>query len=209
MAAQAGDCKRRVEFHPAGSRVKESLAGRGTAGYESVMQSQLVLTLIGKDRPGLVDALASVVADHGGNWLDSRMCHLGGEFAGILRIEAPTDRLRELTSALEKLDALGLRIVVRPDHASADAAKSSATIEVVGQDRPGIVKEISRALAAHGVNVEELHTERSSAPMSGEMLFQATIEVLVPAGCDTEALRKGLEKIAADLMVEIHFQTPA
>lgn len=170
------------------------------------MQSQLVLTLIGKDRPGLVDALASVVADHGGNWLDSRMCHLGGEFAGILRVEVPADREREMTASLAKLDAAGLQIVVRPDRPTAMAAKSSASIEIVGQDRPGIVKQISKALAAHGVNVEELHTERSSAPMSGEMLFQATIEVLVPANCETAKLRQELEKIAADLMVEFHFR---
>lgn len=173
------------------------------------MQSQLVLTLIGKDRPGLVDALASAVADHGGNWLDSRMCHLGGEFAGILRIEVPTARERDLSSALAKLEAQGLQIVVRPDQPGAVEAKSSVTIEVVGQDRPGIVKEISRTLAARGVNVEELHTERSCAPMSGEMLFQATIEVLVPASCETATLRQELEKIAADLMVEVHFRTPA
>ena len=76
----------------------------------------------------------------------------------------------------------------------------------VGQDRPGIVKQISRSLAQHQVNVEELHTERSSAPMSGEMLFQATIEVLAPADCDLAALRQSLEKIAADLMVEIQFK---
>lgn len=170
------------------------------------MQSQLVLTLIGKDRPGLVDALASVVADHGGNWLDSRMCHLGGEFAGILRVELPADRESDLAAALTKLDAQGLQVVVRTDHDEAPATHSGATIEIVGQDRPGIVKQISKALAQHQVNVEELHTERSSAPMSGEMLFQATIEVLAPANCDMAALRQSLEKIAADLMVEIRFK---
>lgn len=172
------------------------------------MQSQLVLTLIGKDRPGLVDALASVVADHGGNWLDSRMCHLGGEFAGILRIELPADRETDLTDALAKLDAQGLQVVVRNDRAEAAASQAGATIEIVGQDRPGIVKQISKALAQHQVNVEELHTERTSAPMSGEMLFQAAIEVTAPVGCDMGALRQSLEKIAADLMVEIKFKEP-
>jgi len=170
------------------------------------MQSRLVLTLIGKDRPGLVDALAATVADHGGNWVESRMCRLGGEFAGVLRVEIPREAVGELTAALGALESKGLQVVVHPDEDNVADASSVATIEIVGQDRPGIVKEISRALATNNVNVEELHTERTSAPMSGEMLFQATIEVRVGAECNTAALRTSLEKIAADLMVEIKFE---
>ncbi len=170
------------------------------------MQSRLVLTLIGKDRPGLVDALATTVADHGGNWVESRMCRLGGEFAGVLRVEIGSDSVPGLTAALAALGTKGLKVTAHPDDDLVTEATSVATIELVGQDRPGIVKEISRVLAAHQVNVEELTTERTSAPMSGEMLFQATIEVHIRAGCDTAALRMGLEKIAADLMVEIKFE---
>jgi glycine cleavage system regulatory protein len=173
------------------------------------MQSQLVLTVIGKDRPGLVEALAATVADHGGNWLESRMCHLGGEFAGLLRVEVPAADAEALSAALAKLETKGLQVVVRPDREAAQPATASATIEIIGQDRPGIVKQISKALASHQVNVEELHTERSSAPMSGEMLFQARLEVLVLAGGDMAALRQSLERIAADLMVEINFKEPA
>jgi len=173
------------------------------------MQTQLVLTLIGQDRPGLVEALASTVADHGGNWLESRMCHLGGEFAGILRVELPAEREAHLIAALEELNAQGLHVVVRPDGQAATPARVAATIEIVGQDRPGIVKQITRALAQHRVNVEDLHTERTSAPMSGEMLFQATIEVSTPPDCELPVLRHELEKIAADLMVEIRFKEPA
>lgn len=173
------------------------------------MQTQLVLTIIGKDRPGLVETLASTVADHGGNWLESRMCHLGGEFAGILRVELPADREPELVRALGGLDARGLQVVVRSDRQATPAVAAAATIEIVGQDRPGIVKQISKALAEHHVNVEDLHTERTSAPMSGEMLFQATIEVTTPPDCRVSELRQALEKIAADLMVEIQFKEPA
>jgi glycine cleavage system regulatory protein len=173
------------------------------------MQSQLVLTVIGKDRPGLVEALAATVADHGGNWLESRMCHLGGEFAGLLRVEVPPTGADALSAALAKLDAQGLQVVVHSDHAVTQPAAASATIELIGQDRPGIVRQISKVLASHQVNVEELHTERSSAPMSGEMLFQARIEVRAPAGADGTAVRRSLERIAADLMVEIRFKEPA
>jgi glycine cleavage system regulatory protein len=173
------------------------------------MQSQLVLTLIGKDRPGLVEALATTVAGHGGNWLESRMCHLGGEFAGLLQVELPADREAALTAALSQLDTHGLQVVVRPNRQPLSPATAGAMLEIVGQDRPGIVKQISQALAEHRINVEDLHTERTCAPMSGEMLFRARIGVMAPPDCDLAAVRQTLEKIAADLMVEIHFTQPA
>ena len=134
------------------------------------------------------------------------MCRLGGEFAGVLRVEIPASNVDPLTADLTKLDSQGLQVIAKPDGSADDTIAASAVIEIVGQDRPGIVKEISHALAANDVNVEELHTERSSAPMSGEMLFEARIEVNMPGETETATLRASLEKIAADLMVEFKFE---
>jgi glycine cleavage system regulatory protein len=168
------------------------------------MQRSLVMTVIGPDRPGLVESVAGLVAEHNGNWLESRMSRLGGQFAGILRVEVPAEKASTLVGALERLDAEGLRVVVHPDQAaSAVTPAALSVLEIVGQDRPGIVRQISSALAAHGVNVEELQTECASAAMSGEMLFKARAKLSIPATCDTEALRKELEKIAEDLIVEL------
>jgi glycine cleavage system regulatory protein len=170
------------------------------------MQSSLVMTIIGPDRPGLVDLVAGIVADHGGNWLESRMSHLGGHFAGILRIQAPGEKAAALTQALGELQTQGLTIVVHPDRPEAPArAPITASLEIMGQDRPGIVRQISRALAAFGVNVEELHTECVSAPMSGESMFKAAAKLHLPAERDAGELRKALERIAADLLVDISF----
>src|SRR3954469_19146283 len=132
-------------------------------------QRLLVMTVIGSDRPGLVESVAALVAEHGGNWLESSMSRLGGQFAGILRVEAPAERERALISDLERLAAKGLHVVVHSDQ-PAPAAESArvSMLEVVGHDRPGIVRQISHTLAVAGVNVEELQTERSSAAMSGE-----------------------------------------
>jgi glycine cleavage system regulatory protein len=171
------------------------------------MRVSLVMTVIGPDRPGLVDLLARVVREHGGNWLESRMSHLGGQFAGILRVEAPAEQKEELCRALQALQAEGLSVVTQVEPAAAPArARASAVIEIVGQDRPGIVSQISHAIARHGVNVEELNTGCESAPMSGETLFRARARLHVPEGCDVAAFRQDLEKIAADLMVEITFK---
>jgi glycine cleavage system regulatory protein len=77
------------------------------------MQIPLVMTLIGPDRTGLVESVVRVMVGHGGNWLESRMCRLGGEFAGILRIEIPAGRKSSLLAALQKIS--GLNVVVHTD----------------------------------------------------------------------------------------------
>lgn len=167
------------------------------------MNTSLVMTVIGLDRPGLVESVARLVAAHGGNWLESRMSRLGGHFAGILRIELPKQNESALVQALQALNAQGLTIVVHADTPPAiTGPRTLRNLEVVGQDRPGIVQQISSALAARGVNVEELHTERQSAPMSGELLFKSEAIISIPESCDLAGLKKDLEKIASDLIVD-------
>jgi glycine cleavage system regulatory protein len=168
------------------------------------MERTLVMTVIGPDRTGLVDSIASLVTEHGGNWLESRMSRLGGHFAGILRVEVPQDREPALVAALQKLESRGLTVVVHRDQPKAPpSTERLRRLEIVGQDRPGIVREISHALASFGVNVEDLQTECASAAMSGETLFKATATLSIPEACDTERIRQQLEKIAEDLIVEI------
>lgn len=168
------------------------------------MLATLVMTVIGADRPGLVQLVAGRVADHGGNWLESRMCHLGGQFAGIVRVEVAAERVDELVGALHRLESGGLRVIVHAESgAMVRAAGAVAALEVVGQDRPGILRGVSGVLAAHGINVEELSSERVSAPMGGGTLFQARAVVVVPAGVSLAAVRAELEKNAPDMMIEL------
>jgi len=170
----------------------------------------LILTIIGLDRPGLVQLVAGRVADHGGNWLESRMCHLGGQFAGIARVEVPAERTAELSAALQQLEAQGLRVSVdASEGAVVRPGGVAATLELVGNDRPGILRNVTSVLAAHGVNVEELSSECVSAPMGGGNLFQARVRVLVPSSVKVEAVRVDLEKIAADLMVDLSLRSEA
>jgi glycine cleavage system regulatory protein len=162
------------------------------------------MTVIGPDRPGLVETVASLVSEHGGNWLESRMARLGGQFAGILRVEVPQENAPALTNAMRTLDSKGLHVLVQPDEPLSPAqAPSLSVLEIVGQDRPGIVRQISSVLAAHASNGEELQTECSSAAMSGETLFRAQAKLGLPSQCDITELRRKLEKIAEDLIVEI------
>ncbi|MGC8990045.1 MAG: glycine cleavage system protein R [Verrucomicrobiia bacterium] len=185
---------------------KESLAMPELSIYQCSMQTPLVMTVVGQDRPGLIEAVARIVGHHGGNWLESRMCRLGGEFAGILRVNVPAENKDKFVQSLGELKSEGLTVVVQPDVAMPQKAGSAASLTLVGQDRPGIVREISHVIARHGVNIEELETECSSAPMSGEMLFSASARLFIPQNCEVANLRADLELIAADLQVEIRFE---
>ena len=169
--------------------------------------THLVMTVLGEDRPGLVETLADAVALHGGNWHESRMAHLAGRFAGIVHVEVPKERKKALCDAVDLLEAAGLKVVVQEDSADKAGASSTADrnaeLELVGHDRPGIVRELSRTLSERGVNVEELQTERTSAAMSGEPIFKASVKLLLPEGLDLEKLSEAVEEIAADLMVDV------
>jgi glycine cleavage system regulatory protein len=169
------------------------------------MNSALVMTVIGMDRPGLIESIARLIAEHGGNWLESRMCRLGGEFAGILRVDVPQGT-KTLMDSLQALQEQGITVIVHPDQpAPGITPAKTASLSLIGQDRPGIIHQISAALAHQDINVEELETECSSAPMSGETIFRAVARLQIPETCVISELRRELEEIGSELMVDISF----
>ncbi|MFW2389292.1 MAG: glycine cleavage system protein R [Polyangiales bacterium] len=163
----------------------------------------LVVTVIGKDRPGLVESVSAVVEANGGSWVESRMSRLAGEFAGILRVSVPAAQADALSEALEALHVDGLRVLVERGFEEAGHEGKVVLLELVGGDRPGIVHKLSEALAARGVNVDELNTECEGAPWSGGTLFKAMARLRAPEALDLDQLRESLEAIAGDLMVDI------
>ena len=168
----------------------------------------LVMTIIGDDRPGLVDTLSSRIADSGGNWLESRMSHLAGQFAGILRVQVADEGAAALQASMAELADQGLLVTVRAS-ASEEIGGTGVTtvrLDLVGQDRPGIVRKIARAIAARGINVEELQTGCESAPMSGEPLFKINAKLGMPAGLSMAELQAEIEEIASDLMVDVSLE---
>jgi len=170
------------------------------------MARTLVLTAIGPDRPGLVEALADAIAAHGGSWDESRMARLAGHFAGVVQVHVPDEGAEALIAALPALARRGLvaSVVDSVEPAPAASAGEPLWLDLVGHDRPGIVRDVSRALAALGVNVQDLRTSVESAPMSGERLFRARAELAPPPGLARDAIRKTLERLAADMMVDLH-----
>lgn len=162
------------------------------------------MSVIGDDRPGLVSALADAIAANGGNWERSQLAQLAGKFAGIVVVTVPQDRSGGLIAAVTNLEGL-LEVDV---HSAGNAAVragewTSLTIGVLGNDRPGIVHELSAALSASGVSIEKMTTGTREAPMAGGMLFEAQMEVLIPPDVDAAAIRADLERIAEELLVDL------
>ena len=164
----------------------------------------VVITLIGDDRAGLVDAVAGVVAAHGGNWDRSHLAELAGKFAGIVLVQVPAAAIDSLLSDLEAIESRGLLAITaeRSTPSTAPDTTSHVALELTGQDHPGIVHEISRVLAQQGVSIEELETAIAPAPQGGK-LFIANAVLELPADGDLDALREALEAVAHDLMVDL------
>lgn len=162
----------------------------------------LILTAIGDDRPGLVEELATAISAHGGNWLEASMSQLSGKFAGIVEVAVPADRVEAMKAALGKLKGLKISAETAATEKSALTGRR-LSLNLVGHDRIGIVKEVTQVLARHAVNVEDLATRTSSAPMSAEILFHCEAELTAAPDFNARALKLELEKLSDDLMVDI------
>lgn len=169
------------------------------------MQKSLVFTFTSPDRPGLVETLSKTVKSANGNWLESRMSALAGQFAGIVRVAVDADNAEDLHSKLEALNSAGFSLQVFDDQTSADQAANTIekTVSLIGNDRPGLLSEFSRALSAHNINVLEMDTEITSAAMSGDPLFEATARIAVPANTDEGSLLEELDAVAELLDVDV------
>jgi len=170
------------------------------------MNTYLVLTVIGDDKPGLVDTLSATIAKNSGNWLESSMSQLAGKFAGILRVSIDAANAEQLEKDLQGLSQ-HLRINVETVDAATPSIKGSQNravkLSLVGNDRPGIVQEISSLLAQLSVNVEKFASECKPGPMSSGDLFQAQADLHTPVELSLDVLQTELEKLADDLMVEL------
>ena len=174
------------------------------------MQNHLVITVIADDRPGIVERLAEIITSHQGNWLESSLSRLAGKFAGIVSITLADDQLAALQTAFKQLANEGIRITteIAAETPSDDLpiTGSPLLLTLTGNDRPGIVKEISTRLAKLKVNVEELQTHCESAPMTGELLFNLRATLTLPETVTRDQVRDSLEDLSNDLVVEIEDQ---
>lgn len=165
--------------------------------------ASFVISALGDDRAGLVDKLAGVITEHGGNWGQSHMTQLAGKFAGVVLVEVPSDRTESFMEALESLDRTGVLHLSVERGRDVSPPRAAIEIRIVGNDHPGIVHEVSHLLATRGVSIDDLQTETMSAPMAGGRLFEAVATLRLPANVTSEEIVADLEGLATDLMVDV------
>jgi glycine cleavage system regulatory protein len=163
----------------------------------------IILTVIGEDRPGLVSEVSAPISAHSASWERSQMSRLAGKFAGIVLVSVADERLDALAADLAALEAQGLQVSLERSDEPARRESVRLHLELLGADHPGIVAEVSAALAARGVSIEELNTDVREAPMAGGRLFEAHAVLEAPTTTSTETLGSMLEGLADELMVEI------
>ncbi|MEP5765634.1 MAG: ACT domain-containing protein [Halieaceae bacterium] len=169
------------------------------------MQTTFIITFIGDDRPGLVEALSEAISSHDGNWLESRLSQLAGKFAGLISVSLPSESAEGLQQALKNLSAAGIsvRVTECTTEQSATDHGRIMTLTVLGPDRPGIVREIAAALSKRDINVVDMESYVSSAPMSAELLFNAEVEVAVPDPDMLDELHEKLDQIGDEMDMHI------
>jgi glycine cleavage system regulatory protein len=166
------------------------------------MTVAVILTVVGSDRPGLTQALADAVLAAGGNWLESHLSRLGGKYVGSVLVELPEEGLAMLEQAAREIDAAGLKVAMVGADTDSRTKGQPLLLDLVGQDRPGIVREVTAVLAALGVNIEDFATSRENSSMSGAPLFRASARLMVPEGTSPEEVQDALERISGEIMVD-------
>ena len=163
---------------------------------------QVIIMAVGEDPPGLTQALADAIVEAEGNWLESHFARLGGQYVGSVLVDLPSTGLPDLKRAAARMDAGGFHISIEPARESAADDGRTLGFELVGKDRPGIVREVSTALAGLGVGIDRLETATEEGAMFGGTVFRARAQVLVPEEISFDTVRAALEDISGEIMVD-------
>ena len=172
------------------------------------MRHSLIFTFISNDKPGIVDLLSKTVADNGGNWLESQMTKLAGKFAGIVQISIAANKVENLKESLLKLSSDDFSILIDDVTQDTNAEEyEHIKLSIIGLDRPGIVREVAQALAEKRINVAQMHSIIESAPMTGEPLFKAEVNIQKPINLDIESLNDTLDIIGSNLDLDWNLES--
>lgn len=163
----------------------------------------MILSAVASDRPGLTQALAEAVHEASGNWLESHLSRLGGTYVGSVLVEIDDEAVARLSDAVSNVDSSGLHVSIAPAGEVAEADGYPLSIEVVGQDRPGIVRQITTVLSLLGANIEDFSSTTRQGAWSGEPIFTAVVRARIPQEVAFDAVQSALEAISGEIMVEL------
>ncbi len=170
------------------------------------MRINIVFTLTGTDRTGIVEGITKMMLDLGGNVETSRMARLGGEFAVLMLVSLSEDLLPKLEKSIRGLENQGFSVTTSrtgQTYAESHAGWIPYKIEVYGADHEGIIHEVARTLSTHGINIESMDTSSTRAPNSGAPLFSMSALVVVPPDLPGRKWKGSLEDVGLRENVDI------
>ena len=169
----------------------------------------MILFSVGKDRPGIVDDISTLLFERGANIEDSRMAALGGRFSIVTLFSCSLDQLEDIRTGLNDLGKLGLETSLHEAEDTTAATTQPALplkLEVMSMDHPGVVQKLVHLLHQRNVNIKSLNTQVARAPLSGAPLFNLTLEASVPAEKQITKLKDELIKLAAQMNLDLSFK---
>ncbi len=169
------------------------------------MNREIVVSVVGTNRPGLVDTLSACLLAHGANWTESRMTRMADRFAGVLRVSVSEANAPDLVAALEMISEPGLYVY-------AEAARTNPTdhqafrleLTFTGRDRPGIVHALTRVLADFGISIDEFETRSQAGHWDDSAMFDGRAMLSAGQLVDVQTLRRALEQASPGMLVTVH-----
>lgn len=160
-----------------------------------------IISFLSKDRPGIVDNLATIIKQNNGNWQTSNLRHMSGFFAGIVEVLVSEENAEKLVNDIKNIDGLDVNVGV--SHPSQYDDKT-ISLELTANDRPGIVGEISEVIHKQHGNLIKLASSQGSAPDFGQAIFKASAIIAINGEEKIDNLVVALEGISDDLMIDIN-----
>ena len=168
------------------------------------MTQKLVITALGKDRPGIVDELSSTLFTHQLNIEDSRMSVLGGEFAVLLLITGSESAISSFIDKKQEAElTLDMTLTVKTTEATAPSETLVPyDVEVISIDYPGIVHKLASFFSARQINIVDLGTDRYAAPHTGTPMFSLHMTIGIPAETSIAGLREEFLSMCDELNLD-------
>lgn len=167
------------------------------------MQQQILVTVVGEDRPGIVKEITEGIVEKSANVEESRTASLGGQFVGLFLVIVPGETLNQLLEYLQDCGSENLTVAVKEIDRPTYQSYLLYALEVAGADHPGIIHGISEFLAEKGVNIAESKTSVYNSPISGSPLFSMTALLQVPPDLSAEDLQQSLTDLGDAQSVDV------
>ncbi|NQV28499.1 MAG: hypothetical protein HQ518_29450 [Rhodopirellula sp.] len=165
---------------------------------------KFVITLLGRDRLGIVESFSKTVADHGGAWCESRIMQADGQFGGVFLAEVPDDNASEFENSLGSSFQPEFHLAVVRSDADRKAAQPRHSFEIIVLcgDRPRLLHKFAQLCTARQINILELQTNLRPAAMTGLMMFEISAVGDSPEPLDQDEFADALEALGDDVVVD-------